>query len=187
MSIFVTSDWHLGHDRQFVYKPRGFNNVQEMNEAIIERHNRLVKPDDDVYVLGDLALGPHENVDLIKRMNGKLHIVYGNHDTAVRQALYAQLPNVVETAWAIMLNYKKYHFYMTHFPCNTGNFDNDKPLKARTINLCGHSHITNPFEDWNKYNSPIFHCEMDTNDNFPWNINNIIELMNQKNWTKLFN
>lgn len=176
MSIFVTSDWHLGHDRQFVYKPRGFNNVQEMNEAIIERHNRLVKPDDDVYVLGDLALGPHENVDLIKRMNGKLHIVYGNHDTIVRQALYAQLPNVVETAWAIMLNYKKYHFYMTHFPCNTGNLQKES-LKQMTLNLYGHTHQTNKFYE----DRPYMYCvDVDAHNCYPINLDDIISDMNDK-------
>ena len=31
--IFVTSDLHFGHDREFIWKARGFNSVQEMNET----------------------------------------------------------------------------------------------------------------------------------------------------------
>ena len=33
--VWVTSDFHINHNREFIYKPRGFNNIGEMNEAII--------------------------------------------------------------------------------------------------------------------------------------------------------
>ena len=32
--IWFTSDLHFCHDRDFIYGPRGFKSVQEMNEAI---------------------------------------------------------------------------------------------------------------------------------------------------------
>ena len=63
--IFVTSDWHFMHDRAFIWGARGFSSVEEMNNAIIERHNKVVSPEDDVYVLGDLMLGS----DLEKGLN----------------------------------------------------------------------------------------------------------------------
>ena len=56
--IFCTSDLHLGHDKDFVVQARGFETVEEMNAEIIRRWNERVYPDDDVYVLGDLTLGP---------------------------------------------------------------------------------------------------------------------------------
>jgi calcineurin-like phosphoesterase family protein len=106
--IFVTSDWHFSHDREFVYKSRGFNSVEEMNVALIERHNSIVTPEDDVYVLGDLCLGGADglerNKEFISSMNGKLHIAFGNHCTDSRKKMYAKLPNVMETAWAIALS-----------------------------------------------------------------------------------
>ena len=34
--IWLTSDLHFFHNREFVYKPRGFNSVEEMNEKIIQ-------------------------------------------------------------------------------------------------------------------------------------------------------
>ena len=34
--VWLTSDLHFGHDREFVWGARGFNSVQEMNEKIIE-------------------------------------------------------------------------------------------------------------------------------------------------------
>ena len=30
--IYVTSDLHFGHDREFIWKARGYNSVDEMNE-----------------------------------------------------------------------------------------------------------------------------------------------------------
>ena len=58
--IFVTSDLHFCHDRAFVYEPRGFSNVEEMNQAIVERWNAVVQPEDIVYVLGDIMLNNNE-------------------------------------------------------------------------------------------------------------------------------
>ena len=32
MAIYLTSDWHFGHDREFIWKARGYSSVEEMNE-----------------------------------------------------------------------------------------------------------------------------------------------------------
>ena len=178
--IFITSDWHLSHDREFIYKPRGFNSIEEMNDAIIERHNSIVTPEDDVYVLGDLCLGGAESLErnrkLISSMNGKLHIAFGNHDTPARRKMYAELPSVVEAAWAIMLDYNKYHFYMSHFPTLTGNLEKES-LRQMTLNLYGHTHQnTNFFED----RPYMFHVGVDSHDCYPVPIDEVIAVMKQQ-------
>ena len=176
MAIFATSDMHFGHDREFVWKVRGFNSIQEMNDEYVNRWNSVVGAEDDVYCLGDLMLGDPSNIEYIKKLNGKIHIVYGNHDTNNRRKMYAELPNVVETAWAIMLDYKKYHFFMTHFPCLTGNLEK-KSLKQCTCNLFGHTHQTTNF-----YNDLpfMYHVGVDSHDGYPVNLDIIIEQMNAK-------
>ena len=178
--IFITSDWHLSHDREFIYKPRGFNSIEEMNDTIIERHNSIVTPEDDVYVLGDLCLGGAESLErnrkLISSMNGKLHIVFGNHDTPVRRKMYGELPNVMEAAWAIMLDYNKYHFYMSHFPTLTGNLEKES-LRQMTLNLYGHTHQnTNFFED----RPYMYHVGVDSHDCYPVPIDEVIATMKQQ-------
>ena len=35
--IWLTSDLHFCHNRDFIYEPRGFASVHEMNEAIIKK------------------------------------------------------------------------------------------------------------------------------------------------------
>ena len=46
--IYFTSDLHLNHDRDFIYVPRGFNSVHEMNEAIIYNWNNNITEGDTV-------------------------------------------------------------------------------------------------------------------------------------------
>ncbi len=96
-NIWLTSDLHLCHDREFIYKPRGFENVSDMNHAIASRWNERVKPEDDVYLLGDVMLNDNiTGLGLLKSLNGKIHIIIGNHDTASRIELYKTCWNVVE-------------------------------------------------------------------------------------------
>lgn len=177
--IWVTSDWHFCHEREFLWKPRGFNSVYDMNEAIIQRYNEVVGPYDDVYCLGDLMLNDNnEGLRCIKRLKGQIHIIRGNHDSESRLPLYTSCWNVVEIREGKFLNYNNYHFYLSHYPCITSNWDYDKPLKARTISLCGHTHTEDPFKDWDK--GLIFHTEVDTNACYPWNIDQIIDKIRRK-------
>ena len=174
--IWITSDWHFNHDQDFVWEARGFDSVEDMNAEIVKRHNSLVQPDDDVYVLGDLCMSGklEENKALIESLNGKLHIIFGNHCTKNRQAMYAECKNVVEICgYATMLSYKKYSFYLSHFPTNTGNYDFDRGLKGRIINLCGHSHYVDELEEVRE-GQLSYHVEMDAHDCYPVSIEDII-------------
>ena len=71
--IWICSDWHFSHDKEFVWKVRGFNSVAEMNAEIVKRHNSMVAEDDDVYVLGDLCMGNdlEANKVLLESVNGE--------------------------------------------------------------------------------------------------------------------
>ena len=108
--IWFCSDWHFSHDKDFVWKARGFNSVAEMNEEIIKRHNSVVAEDDDVYVLGDLCMSGDlaANKSFIEQLNGRIHVVFGNHCTANRQKMYLECKNVVEICgYSTMVKYKK--------------------------------------------------------------------------------
>ena len=172
--IWLTSDYHFNHNREFIWKARGFDSVEQMNEWIVFHHNKMVEPDDDVYALGDLMLGDSvKGIEYIKRLNGKLHIVRGNHDTDRRWELYKELPNVIEMQNAIYLKYKKHHFYMSHYPTITSNNDYDKPLKQRLLNLCGHTHTFDPWSDIDK--GYIYHCEMEAHKCKPILLDDILQ------------
>lgn len=81
MNTFFTSDHHFGHARVIGYTNRPFQDVQEMSERLVENWNAVCKPGDVVYHVGDLAfLKPDEIPALVKRLNGQIHLVRGNHD-----------------------------------------------------------------------------------------------------------
>ena len=178
MSIFMVSDTHFGHNKNFIFEPRGFTTVKEHDETIIQNWNSVVKPEDEVFHLGDVFLVDNEHgMECLNRLNGHIHIIRGNHDSETRLELFKTSPNVVEVCDGKFFHFKKFHFFLSHFPCLTSNLDIDKPLFARTLNLCGHSHTQDSFADWDK--GTIFHVELDTNNCFPWNIEEIIELMKE--------
>ena len=171
--IWITSDTHFGHDREFIWGPRGYANSAEKDADIIKKWNEVVSPEDTVYHLGDVMLGDNENgMNCIKQLNGNIHIIRGNHDTDTRWELYDSFPNVTLEGWATMIKYKKMNYYLSHFPTLTANLDDGAPIKARVINLCGHSHIKNRFKDMDK--GLIYHVEIDCHNNFPISFDEIL-------------
>lgn len=80
MTIWLTSDLHIGHE--FVARMRGFSNVDFYNKTIINRINKRVTESDTLWILGDIALGGWKN-NLLKLNDlraGSIHVVLGNHD-----------------------------------------------------------------------------------------------------------
>jgi calcineurin-like phosphoesterase family protein len=168
---------HFNHDKEFIWKARGFTSAQEMNDIIIKHHNDVVSDDDDVYVLGDLCLGDLETGrECISQMHGKLHVVLGNHDTARRIEMYQSLPNVVEMAYALPVKFGKYNFIATHYPMLTGNLEKES-LKQMVLNLHGHTHSINKFYNELPY---CYHVGVDAHDCKPIQIENILEDMKNK-------
>lgn len=147
-----------------------------MNEDYVHKWNITVDNDDDVYILGDLMLGDKSNIEFIKRLKGKIHIVLGNHDTPTREAMYKELPNVIEIAWAIKLDYRKYHFYMSHFPTLTGNLEKEY-LQQMTLNLYGHTHQNTNFYEDRPY---MFHVGVDSHNGYPVLLDTVIIQMKNK-------
>lgn len=82
MTTFFTSDTHFGHAALIErgYRP-AFSSVEEMDEIMIDRWNREVKPGDTIWHLGDFTLhGAKTANEYLKRLNGNIHLVWGNHD-----------------------------------------------------------------------------------------------------------
>lgn len=81
MTRWFTADLHLGHRNIIDYCNRPFQNTRHMNFTLAERWTEKVMPDDEVYVLGDLALGSIDDSLLVaKSLPGHKFLVPGNHD-----------------------------------------------------------------------------------------------------------
>lgn len=83
--IWLIADTHFGHRGVCEFtgrsgqKLRPWDNAFEMDEALVERWNSVVKPNDRVYHLGDLSIS-RKGIATIGRCNGKKVLIKGNHD-----------------------------------------------------------------------------------------------------------
>jgi calcineurin-like phosphoesterase family protein len=177
-NIFITSDTHFGHDREFLWGPRGFTNYKDHDEEVIRRWNEVVQEDDIVYHLGDVMLGDNNHgIECLKRLKGQIKIIPGNHDTNARIALYKKLPNIEILGYAEMLKYKKYNFYLSHHPTMTSNLEKAPYLRMHLINLYGHTHQQGKFYMSMPY---MFHAGMDSNNCTPVLLDDAIEMMKEE-------
>ena len=177
--IFLTSDTHFGHDRDFIYTPRGFSSVKESDEEIIKRWNSVVSPEDIVYLLGDVMLNDNENgINCLLQLNGRIRIIFGNHDTDRRIALYEDLERQTQgrievIGYATIIKHKKWSFYLSHHPTLTANSDDyEKTPRQHLVNLFGHTHQLELFYENNPY---MYHVGLDSHKCYPVCIDDIIE------------
>lgn len=81
MTIWFTSDTHFYHKKVIEYCQRPVADVEEMNEWLIERWNERIRPDDEVYHLGDFFFcGVSKAAPILERLNGEKNWILGNHD-----------------------------------------------------------------------------------------------------------
>jgi len=79
---FWTADLHLGHTRILELCPdRPWPDLEAMNRGLIELWNETVGPEDEVWVVGDFAMGRiRETLGLVPLLHGRKFLVPGNHD-----------------------------------------------------------------------------------------------------------
>lgn len=83
MKKWFTSDLHFSHRNVIEYCDRPYQNIQEMDEALIKQWNSQVNPEDEVWFLGDFGINKRKCLDqeLLSKLNGKKYIIIGNHDS----------------------------------------------------------------------------------------------------------
>ena len=104
------ADLHLFHknvtDKGTNFDNRPFSTIEEMNLEIVKRWNRAVSEQDHVYVLGDFIWNFKKNkdeaLDVLHALNGKLHLIQGNHDYGIHMPEY-------RACFQEITSYKKIH------------------------------------------------------------------------------
>ena len=165
--IWITSDWHFGHEKDFILQPRGYESCVEAANDIIQKFNNLVSESDIVYVLGDCMLRD-DNFGLfcIAQLNGIKYLAYGNHDTDSRIEKYIEAGFFEDIQMGYRLRQDKYQFWLSHYPMKMGNYKDKHP----TWNLSGHTHQQNLIDGENC----IYNVSLDAHYNNPISLDEII-------------
>lgn len=169
--IYLTSDLHFNHKNIIEYCNRPFNSVEEMNKTLIANWNKTVTPTDTVYVLGDFILGAADQTKaILERLNGKIILVRGNHDSKAKLAIYSSLG--MEIKDIAYLEYKGRFFIMCHFPNESEDFVKMvRDSNSEVIWAYGHVHEIAP----KGYVNGTYHIGVDTNNYTPISIQQIWE------------
>lgn len=134
--VFFTSDTHFWHDAVIGFSNRPFDNVVNMNEALITLWNETVGPDDVIYHLGDFCFcGQEKFTDIITKLNGRKYLILGNHDIKnIKKSWTQYFENIAMMA---QIKVEGQPIYLSHFPLYTwGGLYREHPV----WNLYGHVH-----------------------------------------------
>lgn len=133
MTVYFTSDTHFGDPRVLRFDHRPFRTIDEHDAALIANWNETVGPGDEVWFLGDFALGPtpERKAEILAALNGRKHLMIGNNDDEAT----LRLPG-----WASVRHYAEIavdgrQLVLCHYPFRTWN-----DMGRGAIDLHGHSH-----------------------------------------------
>lgn len=146
MTTWFTSDLHFNHAKIMEYCPeraRLFDGVEAMNDGLIEAWNSVVHHDDQVWVIGDFALGAKEDQieAILSRLRGHKHLILGNHD---KKSIMTSL--LGKDLWASvqsekLLEIEGQYIYLRHYKQSQWPFS-DAPNPSWM--LWGHAHGSEP-------------------------------------------
>lgn len=178
--MFFTSDTHFSHHNIIRYCDRPFIDTDQMDEEIIRRWNETVGPDDTVFHLGDIALGPIEkSLALVSRLNGYKIAKLGNHDRPFMRAgkpdemsWWDEYSKVFDEVWhwtneqKILISGEE--FSISHFPYTGDHTPNDRHSDHRLFDdgtslIHGHTHTKDRLTHSVK-GTPQIHVGVDAHD-----------------------
>jgi|LakMenEpi03Aug12_release.lakeMendotaPanAssembly.Ray.scaffolds.fasta_scaffold459435_1 predicted phosphodiesterase len=199
--IKINSDFHYGHDRDFLYGPRGFSSGKEHSDWS-DAQIASLDPNDLLICLGDvgLGIGAAPIIDFIERIPCETLMVWGNHNSGVYQAYKNNLPlgfenheiyplriakNVTMMGESFLLDVDRDRFFCTHMAPLVFHDQN----RGRVC-LCGHSHsnlkqINPDRDDFGK----ILDCGVENAKMFNgtafFDIDEVVDILAKKNSSKL--
>jgi calcineurin-like phosphoesterase family protein len=205
--VFITSDTHFRHDKDFLYIKRGYSSIKEHDIGLIKIWNERVRPQDQVIHLGDFIFKATKELaeEYFKQLNGKIYVLWGNHNSGIKQLYKSVLeeegfpdfyevypsgwcPDKSRIGWSDKVifvgDYMKgwinsTPFVASHFAHRIWDF-----MQKNAVHFCGHSHGSD------KESNPDFefHKRIDVGiENFggPVSFEQLLVILNKKELVQL--
>jgi calcineurin-like phosphoesterase family protein len=131
-NVYLISDLHLGHLNMAIR--RGFSNVEDHDNHVIEKWNSVINKKDTVWILGDITMEKTQPYRLLDELKGIKNVVLGNHD------LPQHVPELLKYTNKVCGSFSYKGCILTHIPIN------EFELRRFRYNIHGHLH-SNVIED----------------------------------------
>lgn len=138
--IWFTSDSHFFHANILKFTGNdgarirpAWESVEDMNWDMVERWNSVVKPQDKVWHLGDVAFKTTERAgeleSLLQKLHGHKRMLVGNHDNLKSPVLLRHFEKI-----ELWKGFRDEGFTCSHIPLRLDS------LRDGTVNVHGHTH-----------------------------------------------
>lgn len=152
MTVFFTSDLHLGHENIIRMVGRPFRDTADMDMRLVRNINQVVGVDDTLWILGDVSyrIGRDEVKVLLSQISCRdLRLVRGNHDQDWSNTdLFQEICDYKE------LKLDGRRVCLMHYPIASWN-----GMHHGSVHLHGHSH-----------NSPAYNMENIMSERLVWDV-----------------
>lgn len=134
---FLVSDTHFGHANICKFlnedgsKVRPWADVNEMDEYMVDAWNKVVKPTDKVYHLGDVVIN-RKALSTLYRLNGDKVLIKGNHDIFKLADYTPHFRDI--RSYHVLNNKDKKRIILSHIPIHEDSLERFK------YNIHGHLH-----------------------------------------------
>ena len=160
MNTFFIGDLHFCHANVLQFDNRPFKTIQEHDLALVRNWNSIVKPNDRVYILGDLSLSnPKHFFDYVIQLNGYKILISGNHDKMAYKNRYRQM-GIIDVLYEAKMKIANQNCILCHFPYRypwyrhlwnkyikrrTPRHHEKRPIDRGNFLIHGHSHSRTQF------------------------------------------
>lgn len=182
MAVLFTSDLHLGHESILTVRTQ-FHDIEEHDSFLIEKWNKRVKKNDEVYILGDLSFrAPHPISHYLSRMKGRKHLIVGNHDGHWMRRVEDMAEYFESVDYLKIMKFEKKQITLCHYPML--EWPGSRYVESGTSFLI-HGHIHGEtdsvvYDHIRKYQPHALNAGVDINDFQPVTFEELKE--NNKKW-----
>lgn len=204
MTTWFSSDTHFGHKniQRFCPTRPGADfpsrsaseeaaRVHFMNQAIVNNFNEVVGEGDELWILGDIAMGSFkESIAFVSQLNGNKKLVPGNHDrcwSGMSQKERDKNTQIYrDVGFEIMdeivyMELGDHTVCVSHFPYEGDHVGEDRYPEHRPVDY-GHSIIHGHVHDewklnFSKKHSPMINVGVDVWDYRPVNEQTLIDML----------